>query len=53
MDVIELQRADLGAANAGGVENFEDGSVPQAQRRGGVGLLQNAFDFLVAQDGFG
>ena len=46
VDVVDVQLTDFSATNAGGVQNFEDGSIAHAERRGDVGLLQDAFDFI-------
>ena len=46
VDVVDVQRTDFGASNTGGVQNFEDGSIANAERRGDVGLLQDSFDFI-------
>ena len=53
MDVIDVQRTDFGATDAGGVKNFEDSSIANSKRRGDVGLLQNSLDFIRGQDRLG
>ena len=44
--VADLQPSHLGAADAGGVEEFEDGAVAEAERAAGVGQREQAVDFL-------
>ena len=48
--VVEL--GHFAAANAGGVEEFEDGAVAQAEGVGGVGDGEEALDFVFVE-GFG
>ena len=46
VDVVDVQLTDFSATNAGGVQNFEDGSIANAERRGDIGLLEDALDFI-------
>ena len=47
--VAVIEVGHFGAADAGGVEEFEDGAVAQAEGIGGVGDGEQALDFLVAE----
>ena len=44
--VAVVEVGHFGAADAGGVEEFEDGAVAQAEGVGGVGDGEQAVDFL-------
>ena len=52
IEVAYIELAKLGASNAGGVEDFENGAITQPEEIGGIGLCEEDFDFLRAQ-GFG
>ena len=53
LQVGEFQAHQLGAADAGGVKQFEQGAVAQAQGIGDVGLRQHGLDLGGAQRGDG
>ena len=49
VEVVELQFCEFAAPHAGAVEEFEDGAVPEAERVGGVGDVEELFHLLEAE----
>ena len=50
LEVAPVEEGQFGAADAGGIEGFQDGPVAQAQNRGDIGLGQNQFGFGGGED---
>lgn len=48
--VVHVQVAQITPSNAGGIEHFENGAVPQAEWSGDIGNPQDPLDFAVRQD---
>jgi hypothetical protein len=49
VEVAEVEVGHFGAADAGGVEEFEDGAIAQAKRAGEIGEVEQAGNFRFAE----